>query len=82
MPVIDIYADSKGSGVCRSCGAKLTWAETVRGRKMPFEGEIVVLRTQGDILGGGRVVESVDTEISPTHWERCPNASEFRRKRN
>lgn len=81
MPNLDIYQDSKGPGRCRSCGASITWAELTSGRKMPFNGEIVVVRTQGDILGGGRVVETVDTSITSTHFETCPDAKDWRRTR-
>lgn len=78
---IEIYADSRGQGTCRSCGAALEWAEVVAsGRRMPFDGPLVAVRTQGDLLGGGRVIEVVDTTVTPTHWERCPQAKDWRRR--
>lgn len=81
MALLDIYSDSKGQGRCRSCGASITWAELTTGRKMPFDGDVVVVRTQGNILGGDRVVETVDTSITRTHFETCPDAKKWRRDR-
>jgi len=80
MSEIAIYADSKGQGRCRSCGAVIEWAETTNGKRMPFEGSIVVARSQGNPITG-RVVEFIDTSVSPTHWERCPDAQDWKRKR-
>jgi hypothetical protein len=81
MSRLDIYQDSLGRGTCRSCGARITWAELTSGRRMPFEGwDLTTVRTQGDLLGGGRVIETVDTSVSPTHWERCPEASQHRKR--
>jgi hypothetical protein len=81
MALLDIYEDSVGRGACRSCGARIVWAELTSGRRMPFEGtELVVLRTQGDLLGSGRVVQTIDSTITPTHWERCPDAKDWRRR--
>jgi hypothetical protein len=81
MPLIDIYADSRGLGHCRSCGSAIEWAELVRsGKRMPFDRPLVTVRTQGDILGGGRVTETVDTGVSSSHFETCPDAKTWRRR--
>lgn len=74
---IAVYADSKGSGTCRSCGARITWAETTRGKRMPFD-ELLVLKTQGDLLGGERVVEIVDGDRN--HFASCPDGEKWSRK--
>lgn len=82
MAVLDIYADSKGRGRCRSCGARVTFAELTSGKRIPLEGwEPVALRTQGSLLGDARIVETIDTTVSPTHWEHCPQAKDWRRPR-
>lgn len=82
MAILPIYQDSKGQGQCRSCGAAITWAELAKsGKRMPFDGEIVVVRTEGDLLGGGRVIEHVDTSITASHFETCPNAAAHRKSR-
>lgn len=79
--MIEIYADSRGLGQCRSCGAAVEWAEVVKsGKRLPFDGEIVPVRTQDDLLGGGRVIEVVDTTVTPSHFETCPDATAWRRR--
>ena len=81
MALLDIYQDSVGRGTCRSCGAAIVWAQLTSGKRIPLEGtELVVLRTQGDLLGGGRIVQTIDTSITPTHFERCPDAQDWRRR--
>lgn len=79
MAEVAIYQDSKGKGICRSCGAPIEWAETTRGKRMPFDSEIVAVRTQGSPIGG-RVVEFVDTSVTPSHFQTCPDAKDWRRK--
>ena len=41
------------------------------GRTYPFDGEIMVVRTQGHIFEG-RVIEEVDTTITTSHFATCP----------
>jgi len=80
--IIKIYADSKGLGRCRSCGAPIEWAETVAKRRMPFDPPIVAVRMQGSVLGEGegRVVEEVDTAITSSHFVTCPQGREWSRR--
>ena len=81
MPELAIYQDSKGKGTCRSCGAPIEWAELVSsGKRMPFDGKIVAVRSQANVLDD-RVIEFVDTSVSPTHWSSCPQAKAWSRKR-
>lgn len=77
MSEIAIYQDSKGRGTCRSCGAAIVWAETVRGKRMPLDAEYLVLRTQGSPIEG-RVVEYVDSASS--HFSTCPQAKSWSRR--
>ena len=83
MAIITIFQDSKGPGHCRSCKASITWAETLAHKRMPFDGRIIV--RQQDVerkdKATGRVLEEVDTDISPTHWGTCPDAAKFKRKK-
>jgi hypothetical protein len=76
---IAIYADSKGKGRCRSCGADVEWAETTNGKRIPFDHEIVVARSQGNPITG-RVIDFVDTSVTPTHFQSCPDAKGWRRR--
>jgi hypothetical protein len=78
MPEIAIYADSRGPGHCRSCGAAIEWAETIAGKRIPFD-VLVVVRTQPALLSP-RLIAFVNTVTSPTHFERCPQAKEWRRR--
>jgi hypothetical protein len=80
MPILKIYADSKGPGQCRSCGAAITWAELTSGKRHPFDGEIVAVRSQGSILEG-RVIEDIDTSITRSHFESCPDAKDWRKRK-
>lgn len=80
MSVVKIYADSKGPGTCRSCGAAIEWAELTSGKRMPFNPPIVAVRTQGSILeGDGRTIEHVDTSVTTSHFATCPDAKDWRR---
>lgn len=80
MPIMKIYQDSRGKGTCRSCGASIEWAELVSGKRHPFDGEIMPVRTQGNILQG-RVIEEVDTGITSSHFATCPDAKDWRTRR-
>lgn len=79
MKHLRIYADSKGRGTCRSCGAEIEWAELDSGKRMPFDPPLVVAMVQGTLLPGGRVIELVDPKTSP-HWATCPDAEKWRRR--
>ncbi len=47
---------------------------------MPFDGTIVATRSQGNPITG-RVIEYVDTGVTPSHFETCPDAKTWRRPR-
>ena len=79
MAIIGIFQDSKGRGECRSCHARITWAETLKGKRMPFDGELVIVRMEGNPIDG-RVVEYLDTDITPSHFATCPDAQKWRRR--
>lgn len=81
MSLIDIYADSRGFGTCRSCGAKIEWARRVNGNKaMPWNGEIVAIRTKRE-EATNRVIETLDSSVTISHFATCPDAEKFRRRR-
>jgi hypothetical protein len=75
---IEIYADTRGPGVCRGkdCGRRILWAEVVRtGKKMCFnDPEEVALSTRHE-PSSGRLIEAL--EFSHNHWASCPNANGF-----
>jgi hypothetical protein len=80
MALLAIWQDSKGLGTCRSCGAKVEWAELTSGRRMPFDPPIVAVRSQGSVLDG-RVIEMVDSAVSISHFATCPDANKWRKNR-
>jgi len=46
---------------------------------MPFDPPIVVVRTQGNLLDGARIIEDIDTTITVSHFATCPDAKDWRR---
>lgn len=82
MRPIEIYADSRRPGTCRSCGAAVEWATVVKsGNVMPFNPPIVATRVQLDLLGGsGRAIEAVDLTQTISHFATCPQAGAWRHR--
>ena len=79
MAEILIYADTRGKSDCRSCGAPMEWATNARtGRKIPFDKEIVPVRSYANEVG--RVIEVVDTTVTTSHFATCPDAAKWRHK--
>jgi hypothetical protein len=82
VKVLEIYADTRGKGRCRSCGAAIEWAEVVAsGRKMPFDAEIVPVSCRRE-PETHRLIEVVDLTVSPSHFASCPDAARWRRVRS
>ncbi len=80
MSEIHIYADSRGFGSCKSCQAKIEWAEnTNTHRKIPFNDEIVPVRSYHEETTH-RLIEVVDSTVSISHFATCPQSKEWRRK--
>lgn len=74
---IAVYADTRGPGTCRGCGARMTWAEVVAsGKRMCFTGDPVALRTEHG--ADHRLIEHLD--FAENHWATCPEAPSFRRR--
>ena len=80
--MIDVFADSRRKGVCRSCGAQLEWATVVKsGKAMPFNPPLVVTQTQSSLIGGTeRAIHTVDSAVSTSHFATCPQATAWRRR--
>jgi hypothetical protein len=76
--LVRVYADTRGHGRCRACGATLTWFQTVpRHQNIPFDGHPVTRVTALD--PDGREVLALDA--AEVHWATCPQASAFRTRR-
>jgi len=76
---LTLYQDSRHPSTCRSCGAAIEWAELTTGKRMPFN-HIHPLQIQSPLFIGARIIEEVDTATSPTHWESCPDAKDWRKR--
>lgn len=70
-------------GRCRSCGARIIWCSTVRGKSMPVDwapsddGNLII---DGD--GVARVIDLLSPKDSPrhkSHFATCPDADEHRK---
>lgn len=74
---IELYADTRGTGRCKSCHATLQWAVVVdSGARMPFDdARFTVISTRKD--EDGRLVERADR--STNHWATCPGAPLFKK---
>lgn len=73
---LTVFDDSKGFGVCRSCGAKLTWYELTSGKRHPFDGDPVYLQTEH--TPARRLVGHIDRADS--HFATCPQAGDWKRR--
>jgi hypothetical protein len=78
MPTLSIYRDTRSLGTCRSCGARVEWAQLITGKRMPFDPPLVVVRRQQSFLA--RDVDVVDMEATRSHFASCPEAAQWRRK--
>jgi hypothetical protein len=77
LRTIEVWADTRGRGRCRACGARIEWAEIVKSaKKMPFDADLVALRTRHHAQTH-RLIEEVD--LATNHWATCPRAADFRR---
>lgn len=81
------------TGTCRSCEAPITWATTVKGRKMPLDpepvddGNVWVTRVAED--GTPLVAVALNAESVPelvrvryvSHFVTCPDRDDWRKPR-
>ena len=54
----------------------IEWAELTSGKRHPFDR---IIPTDAASVGG-RIVEEVDTATSPSHFQTCPDAKDWRKK--
>ena len=81
MSMLKVIARSTGGqrSECRSCFATVTWFETVGGRRIPFNGDVVFVRTER--REDGESIGVIDTSINAPHFATCPQADSWRRRR-
>jgi len=76
-PMFRVIASTRRSGVCRSCGAGITWVRTYPNDKaMPLHGDPVALKTDHDAQHG--LIEYIASADS--HWKHCPDAQKWSRR--
>jgi hypothetical protein len=79
---------SNGNARCRSCGERILWAETVKGRRIPIDVQPahdgnIRLEPQGQhapplaIVLTGQIENN--TQRWRSHFASCPNAAQHRR---
>lgn len=77
---------------CRSCGQKIGWVKSIRGKNIPVESEYYDYDEcePGTVLvtDGGNVITVKDGEGRPSikgrlcHFATCPNAEQHRKPQN
>lgn len=70
------------TSTCRSCGARIVWAETENGKRMPIDAKPekrLVLIIDPPSPGTTPLVDVRDTYVS--HFATCPNAAQHRKAR-
>jgi hypothetical protein len=84
MALLTIYRDTRAPGRCRSCGADVEWAElTTSGKRTPFDRIVPVQQPQQAnliVMNPPRVIDVVNTDTSPVHFQTCPDAKDWRRR--
>ncbi len=77
--LLAVWDDTMGRAKCRSCDAKITWFQMVKsGKKMPFDGEPVYIKTETD-PASGQLIGYVDSSINASHFATCPDRNDWRR---
>lgn len=80
MSRIAVYADTRRTGVCRSCHAPIEWATVVSsGRALPFNAPIEPVEVQPSLVGE-RTVHVVDSTRTLAHFATCPQGRQWSRR--
>lgn len=70
---------------CTSCGAKVIWAKTAKGKSMPLDATPTADGNLVLVNGVARIPEIGDDQpflAYKSHFATCPNADEHRKPRN
>lgn len=80
MATFQVLDSTKGRARCRSCNRPITWFVMAQsGRRMPFDGDVVYVKTERRDKDG-LLVGFVDGTINPSHFSSCPQAGDWRRQ--
>ena len=80
MPLLRAFDDSKGRGVCRTCGAPIWWMLLVSGKRHPFNAAGVhgtPAPAAPDEQKDGRRVLVIDAAHS--HFASCKDAKDWKK---
>ena len=66
--------------VCRSCGAPLTYYETLKGKAMPVNAGAVPVRTYDDTDTGAAPRRVLVFAADDSHFASCPDAKDWSRQ--
>jgi hypothetical protein len=72
--LIRLFEDSKQSGICRGCGARMEWFETLTGKRMPMNAGAVPRKSETH-EETRRVVAFFAADDS--HFTTCPDRAQF-----
>lgn len=61
---------------CRSCGAKIMWVKTAKGKNMPINYDPDLAH---EFVGEKGTKPEFDRDRMTSHFETCPNADDHRR---
>lgn len=84
MPLLRAFDDSKGRGVCRTCGAAIWWMQLVSGKRHPFNEQPndpmrgTPVSAAPDEIRDGRRVLVIDAADS--HFATCRDSRDWKKK--
>lgn len=81
MPLLRAFDDSKGRGVCRTCGAPIWWMQLVSGKRHPFNeaSDHGTPPPQAEEIVSGRRVLVIDASAS--HFATCRDSKDWKSKK-
>ena len=74
-------------GSCKSCGAVVRWAKTVKGNNIPLDptstndGNMILLNGIAYVVSANYKKEHPDESFYVTHFATCPNAKRHRKEK-
>lgn len=77
--ILLFYRATRELGRCRSCHAEVEWVVLTSGHRHPLNRGAVA--TYDHELLDGKVVDRVSTEHHASHFETCPDAAKWKRRR-
>lgn len=70
-------SEAPGARPCKACGALIFFAKTREGKAIPLDAKPI----RGFTVDAGGVANYTPAPVHRTHFETCPNAADFRKKK-